>query len=360
MNEPIRFFLPGPSYVPVDARQAMAKPLMGHRSPAFKDLYATFAKRLPQVLRTQGDGLLATGSSTLIMESAIISLVRKDVLHLVTGAFSERWFTISQALGRSPDKIEVPLGQAIDPEVLRAALRRKKYEAVAMVHNETATGVMNPLAEMARVVREESDALVLVDAVSSLAGAPVETDLWQLDLVLAGVQKALALPPGLTVFALSDRAYERAQLVPNRGFYTDLVRYRDKHREGGVITTPAVSLCYALDVQLDRILAEGMEARWQRHRRLRDKTAAWAATRGIEYATAENARSWTVSCLKPPAGIAATALTGEMRKRGFTLGGGYDAWKASTFRIGHMGEVRESDLDGLFAEIEEAVKCLAS
>ena len=360
MNEPIRFFLPGPTYVPMDARQAMTRPLMGHRSAAFKEIYLSLAKRLPHVLRTESDGMIATGSSTLVMESAIVSLVKKDVLHVVCGAFSERWFAISKALGREADKIEVPLGQAVDPETVRAALRRKKYEAVALVHNETATGVMNPLQDIARVIREESDALVLVDVVSSLAGAPVETDLWQLDLVLAGVQKALAVPPGLTVFAMSERAYERGKAVPHRGFYTDLVRYRDKHREGGVITTPAVSLCFALDVQLDRILGEGMEARWERHRKLQAKTAAWAAERGIEYATAANARSWTVSCLKPPAGIAATDLTAEMRKRGFTLGGGYDAWKSSTFRIGHMGEVRESDLDVLFAAIDEVVACTAS
>ena len=279
-------------------------------------------------------------------------------MHLVRRLL-ERWFTISESLWPASDRIEVPLGQAIDPEVVRAALKRRS-EAVALVHNETATGVMNPLPEIARVIREVGDALILVDTVSSLAGAPVETDLWDLDLVLAGVQKAMALPPGLTIFAMSDRAYERAKAIPHRGFYTDLVRYRDKHREGGVITTPAVSICYALDVQLDRILGEGMEARWTRHQELRDQTAAWAATRGIEYATAANARSWTVSCLKPPAGVAATDLTAEMRKRGFTLGGGYDAWKSSTFRIGHMGEVRASDLDGLFKEIEEAIACIAS
>jgi aspartate aminotransferase-like enzyme len=360
MTEPIRFFLPGPTYVPMDAREAMTKPLMGHRSAAFKELYVSLAARLPKVLRTAGDGMIATGSSTLLMESAIVSLVREDVLHLVCGAFSERWFAISKALGRAADKIEVPLGQAIDPETVRAALRRKKYEAVALVHNETATGVVNPLQEIARVIREESDALVLVDTVSSLAGAPVETDAWGLDVTLAGVQKALAVPPGLTVFAMSDRAYERAKTIPHRGFYTDLVRYRDKHREGGVITTPAVSLCFALDVQLDRILAEGMEARWERHRRLQQKTAAWAAAHGVEYATAEGARSWTVSCLKPPPGVAATDVTAEMRKRGFTLGGGYDAWKSSTFRIGHMGEVRESDLNVLFAALEEVVACTAS
>jgi len=361
MNEPIRFFLPGPSYVPMDVRQAMTQPMMGHRSAAFKELYAKIAARLPQVLRTRGDAMFASASSTLLMEAAIASLVRQDVLHVVNGAFSKRWFDISKALGKSPDKIEVPLGQALQPDTLRAALRRKRYEAVAVVHNETSTGVMNPLAEISRAVHEEGDALVLVDTVSSLGGAPVEVDEWGLDVALAGVQKALALPPGLAVFSLSERAAERAAQVPHRGYYTDLLLYRSKHREGGTITTPALPLVYALDVQLDRILAEGMEARWARHRRLQQRTTAWAAERGIEYATAPDARSLTVSCLKPPAGVQAPDLVKQLAKQGWTVGGGYGDWKASTFRIGHMGEVQDADLDALLRTIDEVVpSCIAS
>ncbi len=361
MNEPIRFFLPGPSYVPIDVRQAMTQPMIGHRSAAFKELYAKIAARLPQVLRTRGDAMFASASSTLLMEAAIASTVRQDVLHVVNGAFSKRWLDISKALGKQPDKIDVPLGQALQPETLRAALRRKRYEAVAVVHNETSTGVMNPLPEIAAVVRQESDALILVDTVSSLGGAPVEVDAWGLDVALAGVQKALALPPGLAVFSFSERAAERAAQVPHRGYYTDLLLYRSKHREGGTITTPALPLVYALDLQLDRILAEGMEARWARHRRLQQRTTAWAAERGIEYATAADARSLTVSCLKPPAGVQAPDLVKQLAKQGWTVGGGYGDWKATTFRIGHMGEVRESDLDALLATIDQTVPtCIAS
>jgi aspartate aminotransferase-like enzyme len=241
----------------------------------------------------------------------------------------------------------------VDPDVVRTALRRKKYDAVTVVHNETSTGVMSPLADVARAIREESDALILVDTVSSLGGAPVETDDWGLDVVLAGTQKALALPPGLAVFTLSDRAAERAAKIKHRGFYTDLLRYRDKHREGGNITTPAIPLFYALDVQLDAMLAEGMEARWARHEALQKRTAAWAAGRGIEYASAPDARSLTVSCLKPPAGVDPQTIVKKLAERGWTIGGGYGDWKPSTFRIGHMGEVRMSDLDALLAEIDQ-------
>jgi aspartate aminotransferase-like enzyme len=358
--EKIQFFLPGPTYVPEDARQAMAAPVVGHRSAGFRTFYAGIASRLPAVLRTQGDGLIATGSSTLIMESAVISTAESEVLSLTCGAFSERWHGIARSVGKSADRLSAPWGEAIDPDLVRAALRRKRYDAVTVVHNETSTGVMNPLAEIARAIREESDALILVDAVSSLGGAPVESDAWGLDVVLAGTQKALALPPGLVVFTLSDRAALRAAKVTRRGFYTDLLRYRDKHREGGAITTPAIPLFFALDRQLERILAEGMEARWERHARLQRRTAEWAEARGCTFASAAGARSLTVSCLRPPADVDPQALVKALAGRGWTLGGGYGDWKPTTFRIGHMGEVQEADLEGLLAELDQSLAALAA
>lgn len=356
MTEKIQFFLPGPSYVTEAARQAMTKPMVGHRSAPFKNFRTSLAERLPKVLRTAGDGMLATGSSTLIMEAAVVSCAASEVLNLVNGAFSDRWHTITKSVGRPADKVSFPWGEAADPDVVRTALRRKKYDAVTVVHNETSTGVMSPLAEIARAIREESDALILVDTVSSLGGGRVETDEWGLDVVLAGTQKAIALPPGLVVFAMSERAAERAAKVPHRGFYTDLLRYRDKHREGGDITTPAIPLYYALDVQLDRMLGEGMEARWARHEALLKRTAAWAESHGITYASAPDARSVTVSCLRPPQGIDPQAIVKKLAERGWTIGGGYGDWKPSTFRIGHMGEVRDSDLEALLAEIDSILE----
>jgi predicted phosphoserine aminotransferase len=359
VSEPIKFFLPGPTFVPEDARQAMTQPMVGHRSAGFKDFYIKLSAKLPKLLRTGGDVMVATGSSTLIMESSVVSCVPQSVLNMTNGAFSERWFSISKSCGKAADQLSAPWGQAIDPETVRAALRRKRYDAITVVHNETSTGVMNPIADIAKVVREESDALVIVDAVSSLGGAPVETDDWGIDITLAGTQKAIAVPPGLTVFTLSARAAEQAKKVPHRGFYTDLLRYVDKHREGGFITTPAIPLLWALDVQLDRILAEGMEARWARHQRLYEKTAQWAASRGCAYASAEGARSLTVSCFYPPAGVDPQAIVKGCTQRGYTIGSGYGDWKPTTFRIGHMGEVRESDLDALLVVIDQILEQVA-
>lgn len=351
----IEFFLPGPTWVREDVLQAMTGPMMGHRSAGFKELYASLVPRLQKVFRTQGDVLVATGSATLVMESAVVSTVSDEVLNLTCGAFSERWHTICRDLGKSADRVEVPWGRAVDPELVRGALRRKKYEAVTMAHSETSTGVLNPIREIAAVVREESDALILVDTVSSLAGAPVEVDDWGLDVVLASTQKAMAVPPGLTLFSLSERAAERSAGVANRGFYTDFLRYRDNHLKSSTVTTPAVSVFYALDRQLDVILEEGLEARWERHAALQAMTAKWGRTKGIEYASEEGYRSPTISCLRSPATLEAPELVAALAERGFVVGGGYGRWKPQTFRIGHMGEVRGRDLERLFATLSEII-----
>jgi aspartate aminotransferase-like enzyme len=354
-GEPIDFFLPGPVYVREAIRAEMTKPVVAHRSPEFRAVWERISNGLPPVFRTGRACFTATGSSTLLMEAALVSLTRDAVLHLTNGAFSERWLAVGRSLGRSSDEVAVPWGEAPSPELLRAALRRRRYEAVTVVHNETSTGVLSPIAELARVVREESDALLLVDTVSSLAAAPVETDAWGLDLVFAGAQKGIAAPPGLTVFTFSERAERRAESIPHRGFYGDLLRYRDKQREGGPITTPAIAECRALAAQLERIAAEGIEERWARHARLAATTAAWAAERRIELASASAHRSPSVSCLRAPAGISGPEIVKRAAARGFTLGGGYGKWKQETFRIGHMGEVGDDDLARLLAVLSQEI-----
>ena len=350
-REPIDFFLPGPVYVREEVRREMTRPVVGHRSPEFRAVWNRISSSLPPVFRTARPCMTATGSSTLLMEAALVSLTGDAVLHLTSGAFSERWLTIGRSLGRSSDQVVVPWGDAVTSDLVRAALRRRRYEAVTIVHNETSTGVLQPLAELAAVVRDESDALVLVDAVSSLAAAPVETDAWGLDLVFAGVQKGIAAPPGLTVFTMSERAERRAAAIPHRGFYGDLLRYRDRQRAGGPITTPAIAECFALALQLERVLAEGIEARWRRHVRLQQRTAAWAAEMGLAFASSPQFRSPTVSCLRAPCGLPAPELVARAAARGFVVGGGYGEWKTETFRIGHMGEVGADDLERLLAAL---------
>ena len=353
-RDPIKFFLPGPTFVRADVREAMLADLIGHRSDAMGELYASVTPKLPPIFRTAGDVYIATSSSTLVMQGAIASTVSNRVLHLICGAFSQRWYDISVSLGVEADKIEVPLGEAIDPEVVRQALRRNNYDAVAFAHNETSAGVINSASEISAVVHEESSALVLVDAVSSMAGIEVEVDEWGLDVTLSGTQKAFSMPPGLTFFHLSDRAIAQAEGVSNRGFYTDLLRYRDKHLAGGTITTPAISTIYAADVQLGHILEEGIEDRWARHHACHARVAEWTAGNGFGF-FAPSHRSPTVSCLVPPAGVSAPAIVSTLAERGWTIGTGYGPLKPDAIRIGHMGEVTVDDLDGLLLVIDQIV-----
>ena len=352
MDEPIRFFLPGPAYVRRAVREALTAEVTGHRSEAFGHLYESVTRRLEPIFRTSGNVYVATSSSTLVMQAAIQSTVSRRLLVLVCGAFSERWDPIARSLGLEVDRVEVPWGEAMDADLVRQALRRGRYDAVAMAHNETSTGVLNDLEEIAAVIHAESDALIVVDAVSSLAGARLEVDAWDLDVVLTGAQKALALPPGLAFFTLSERAARRAGGVPGRGFYTDLLRYRDKHLAGGTITTPAVSLFHAADLQLDRILEEGIERRWERHEVCREMVGIWAESRGLSF-FARSHRSPTVSCLEAPGGLAAPDLVRAAAERGFTIGGGYGKLKPETFRLGHMGEITPSDVESLLECIDE-------
>jgi len=354
-NQRIRFFLPGPTWVRSDVLHEMERPMIGHRSAAFKELYQSLQPKLQKVFRTRGDILMATGSATLAMESAVVSSTDRDILHLTCGAFSERWAAVSASHGKRADRLDFPWGKSVDLELLRQALKRKSYGAVTVVHNETSTGVINPLQQIADIVRTESDALILVDTVSSLAGAQVETDAWGLDIVLTSTQKALAVPPGITLFSLSERAAKRAAEVENRGFYTDVLRYRDKHRASGTITTPAISVLYALDRQLDVILEEGMEARWTRHLALKALVTKWVGERGFEFASEEGHRSPTISCLRPVGGISAPEIVARVADLGFTIASGYGKWKPETFRIGHMGEVRGADLEQLLQALEDVL-----
>jgi aspartate aminotransferase-like enzyme len=355
MTPPITSFIPGPTNVPDAALEAMASQVIGHRSPEYSDLHVAVGERLQPVFRTTRPVISMAGSATIAMEMAIASLARRRVLHVVGGGFAERWEKISRSHGIETTVIAVPWGDAVDPALVRAELRRADFDAVAITHSETSTGVLNPVRDVARVVRDESDALVLADCVSSLAGAPVEFDEWGIDFAVSGAQKALAAPPGVGIAAVSERAVERAAAVDRRGFYTDLLGHLEQHERGFTLTTPPINVMRALLVQLERVLEEGLETRWERHEALRLQTERWAEAAGFGFASTAGSRSPTVSCLRPPAGIDVTRLRADVAEAGFTLGAGYGPWRDDTFRIGHMGEVQGSDLEALCSTIDEAV-----
>ncbi len=316
-------FIPGPVEVVEELRSVMARPLIGHRHPDFVALVCMVCSKLSKLFHTDACALFENCPATMLMEAAVRNLVpaRGLVLHLTAGAFGERWAQISQACGRSVETLEVPWGSTHDPSELRDRLiTAPPFEAVMITHNETSTGAIEPLAELAAAVQEVSpETLVLVDAVSSLAGAELRLDDWQLDLALAGTQKCLALPPGLTVYALSKRALKIAESVEGRGYLLDFPRARDAMAKGLAPATPCVPLVFALSAQLDRIAAEGLTARWARHIDMRQTTLGWAQEHGFSlFVTDRSRRSPTVTCLNA-SGRDVTQLAERARQAGSDL-----------------------------------------
>lgn len=356
-----RFLLPGPTEVRPEVLAALTRPMIAHRGKDMRALLAGMVEPLKQLFRTQRLPLVGTCSATGFMEMAVRSGVRQRALSLVGGAFGERFAAIVAATGREVVRLNVPPGQTVEPDMLQDALKRCEVDAVTMVHSETATGALAPLEALAQVMRQHPDVLLLVDAVTSLAGSPVETDAWGLDFVFTGSQKALALPPGLALGVASERMLERARSIPERGAYLDVVAFHEAAQEMQPTNTPAMSLYYALDAQLERIAAEGgVEARWRRHDAMRRVVEQWVAgpggALGFSYLPCEGRRSWTVSCLKVPAGKNGREIAQALGERGWTIGSGYGSLKESTIRIGHMGDHTVEGVRCVLAELEAAVR----
>ena len=352
-----KFFVPGPTWVRPEILQEMTRPMIGHRSSEFKALFRRINAGLKTLFGTTGDTFVVTASGTGVMQAAMVNCVRRRVLVTTCGAFSERWFAIGQSLGYEVDRLDVGWGKSVDPDALanHIATRRGQYDAITLTHNETSTGVTNDVGTLARIIRDESPgSMVLVDAVSSLGGMPVEVDAWGVDVCLASVQKGLALPPGITVVAMSKDALEVASKHPYRGTYFDLTEYKRYADEYSVPSTPSLPHFYALAKQLDYILTEEtLPRRFERHRRMRDMTVERTAS-FTELASDPTHASTTVSALRPS--IDPETIRGRMRERGYTIGGGYGEWKESTFRIGHMGDIPIESLEAMLADLEEVAR----
>ncbi|HUO85163.1 MAG TPA: alanine--glyoxylate aminotransferase family protein [Thermoanaerobaculia bacterium] len=356
MSEPrCRWFVPGPVWVRPEILEEMTRPMIGHRSGEFRELFGEILRDLKTLFGTEQHVFVATCSGTGMMEGALLNTVPRSVLVTTQGAFSERWMAIAEHTGVECDHILHEWGEAIDPGRLHNYFsgRRHHYDAVTITHNETSTGVMNDLGTLARVVRDESsDTLILVDAVSSLGCAPIRFDEWGLDVCFASTQKGIGLPPGLTVFAVSERAMERARHQQYRGTYFDFLEYQKHAANGATPFTPSIPHLYALRRQLDQMIREeGLEARYQRHVQMRDRTAE--VLDGVaEPAVSGEIRSVSVTALRPRSG-SPTEWLAAMRDRGYTLGSGYGLWKESTFRIGHMGDVSLEELDAMLSSLRE-------
>lgn len=348
-----KLFIPGPTEVREDILDVMKTPMIGHRSKEFSELYDSVIPKVKKVLYTENKVFLSTSSATGLMEGAIRNCVKERALNLVCGAFSKRWHQITKANGKEADVVEVEWGKAILPEMVRDALKTGKYDAVTFVHNETSTGVMNPIYEIAEVMKEFPDVSFLVDAVSSMVGVKIEVDRLGIDVCLAGVQKAFALPPGLALCSVSEKALKKAESIPNRGYYFDFLTFlkydQDKHQTH---TTPIISIIFALDKQLDRFFEEGLENRFARHLEMANYVRDWTR-QYFAFFPDEKYLSNTLTAIKNTRGISVADLNKELGKRGAMISNGYGKLKEQSFRIAHMGDLTLDDMKWLLSQINE-------
>lgn len=358
-----RFFLPGPTEVRPEVLEAMVRPVIGHRGPDMERLLSGMDPALRRLFRTERPVYVSTSSATGFMEAAITNLSRRRILCLVGGAFGARFHKIAERCGRPADVLPVEWGTPHTADILGEALDAAPgiYDLVTVVHSETSTGVLNPVAELTAVVRDQDDLLMAVDGVTSVGGAPVEFDAWDLDFLLTGSQKALALPPGLALAAASERALRRAEEIPARSYYFDLLEFERRAPEFQTTNTPAVNLFYALDAQMGRITREGLEARWGRHQEMAERTWRWvsdlAERTGQRFSVLapEGYRSPTVTSVNLPAGFSGPEIVAAARERGFTLAPGYGKLKPTTIRIGHMGDHTMAELEAILAVLDEVI-----
>lgn len=370
---PQRLFIPGPTDVLPDVLAAQDAPMIGHRSDEFEALFARCEDQLRRLFETRYRVYIVAASGTGLQEAAIRNCVGSSagssadgrVVCFVNGAFSQRWHDVAAGCDKQVVRVDVEWNTAVKPQTvtdsLAAALPAGPVDAITVVHNETSTGVISPVQEIAAAVRALSpDTLVLVDAVSSFAGTRIPVDAWGIDVLLTSSQKALALPPGLSFCSVSDRALDRAKTVKGRGWYFDFLNLEKSLKKNTTPATPAISLMRALSVQLDHIFAEGPATRYARHARLAARTQQWAVRQEFALMAEDGYRSPTVTTVTNTRGVDVEALNAFLAGEQMEISDGYGVYKGKAFRIAHMGEVQDSDLDHLFTAIERYLATLLS
>ncbi len=351
-----RLFIPGPIDVSPDTYAAMSAPMIGHRSGDFVKLYQEIQPRLQNLMNSQDPVFLSTSSAWGVMEASVRNLCQKRVLNCMSGAFSDKWNDVSLRCGLPADPLKFEWGQEIDPEAIRKALSTGKYDLITIIHNETSTGTLNPLPEIARVLREFPDVFSIVDTVSSFSVLPFFKDEWGLDVVLTGSQKALALPPGLSLLSVSQRALERAKNQPNRGYYFDFIEFLENHEKGMTPSTPAISLIYGLSHQLKKFEQEGLENRYRRHRELNQLVRDWAFGHGLRLLPKPEFGSLSLNCIRNDKEWDLAAIQKAIRKEfGYSIDIGYGKLKGNTFRISNMGDLTREALEQFLASFDTLI-----
>lgn len=357
----VKLHIPGPVEVSEKTLRAFASPMIGHRGQGFKDLYAKIQPQLQQLFSTRQLVYLSTSSAWGVMEGAIRNLVSRKVLNCMCGAFSDKWLDVSLRCGKQAEVLQVPWGSPIRAEDVDKKLASGQFDALTLIHNETSTGIMSPLAEIVSLKRKYPDVMFIVDAVSSMSGVPIKFDELGMDVLLAGTQKAFALPPGLTLFVCSPAALAKAVGLKDRGYYFDFVEFQKNAEQSMTPSTPSIGHVYALASKLEDIFAEGLEARYQRHQHTNQMTRNWAAKHGFTLFPQAGFESITLTCVNngaKPGGraVEVAKLQKLVKDQGFLIDGGYGKIKGTTFRVSNMGDETESTMNALFEAMDRGMK----
>jgi aspartate aminotransferase-like enzyme len=359
----VKLHIPGPVEVSEKTFKAMTSPMIGHRGQGFKDLYAKMQPQLQTLLGTKQLVYLSTSSAWGVMEGAIRNLVAKKVLNCMCGAFSDKWLDVSQRCGKQAEGLQVPWGSPIRAEEVDKKLATGQFDALTLIHNETSTGTMSPLLEIAALKKKYPDVMFIVDAVSSLTALPIQFDELGIDVLLAGTQKAFAMPPGLAVFTASPAALAKAATIKDRGYYFDFVEFEKNAKDHMTPSTPAIPHIYGLASKLDDFFAEGLDARYARHKKTNQMTRDWAARHGFTLFPEPGCESVTLCCVNngaKPGGrtVDAAKLQKLVKEQGFLIDGGYGKIKGTTFRLSNMGDETEATMQQLYTALDNAMKQL--
>lgn len=354
-----KLFIPGPVDVREDVLQKMASPQIGHRTKEASNLQRGIAEKLQKVFLTDNVILLSTSSGSGLMEGSIRSFTNKRAAVFSVGAFGNRWYEMATSNNVPADIFKSELGQPTTVEMVDSALKTGLYDLITVTHNETSTGVMNPVAEIGQLLKEKyPDVLFLVDAVSSMAGVEIKTDEWGIDVCITSTQKALGLPAGLSICSVSERAIEAGRKVEFRGTYLDIISLYDtvKKKDHQYPSTPSLSHMFALDYQLDRILEESLEARYKRHDDMAIIVRDWARKNFDLLVKDEKYLSQTLTTVLNTKDISVGDLNKALGDRGFMISNGYGDLKNKTFRIAHMADHTTDDIVELLENIDDILK----
>ncbi|MFA5057823.1 MAG: alanine--glyoxylate aminotransferase family protein [Opitutaceae bacterium] len=351
-----KLFIPGPVAVSEKTLRAMTQPMIGHRSSDFVALYQSLQPDLQTLFGTRDPVYLSTTSAWGMMEAAIRNVAGKKVLTCMNGAFSDKWNDVAQRCGKTAGALKFEWGQPVDPAAVRRELATGQYDAVTIIHNETSCGCMSDLAAIMAEVRQFPGVISVVDTVSSFSALPIPKDQLGIDIMLTGTQKALALPPGLSLCSVSKRALDRAATIAHRGYYLDLLEFQANHEKGMTPSTPSIPHIYGLKSKVEEIKAEGVEQRHARHARLNRTVREWAFARGFRLFPRDGFGSVTLNCFANTLNLDLPVLLKVLKsKHGFVIDGGYGKLKGKTFRISNMGDETDETIAALLQALDSAL-----